>query len=165
MRTLYLMRHAQSDWGASFGSDHERPINGRGRGAAAAMGLWISGTGRIPDQVTCSTAMRARMTAEIAQTAGEWSAALRFEEALYEAHPTAIFHVIGAMDDSVGTAMLIAHEPGMSATLSLLLGDAPVKFPTAAAACVELAIDSWSHVEPACGRLLWFLPPRLLNGV
>ncbi len=102
------------------------------------------------------------MTAEIAHEAGGWGTDLRFDEALYEAHPTAIFQVIGAIDDSVSTAMLVAHEPGMSATVSLLLGAAPVIFPTAAVACLDLALDSWSQIEPACGRLRWFLPPRLL---
>ncbi len=127
------------------------------------MGRWITETGRPPEQVVCSTAARARMTAEIAHQAGDWSADLRLEEALYEAPPSAIFDVIGGIDDRLETVMLVAHEPGLSATLSLLLGAASVTFPTAAVACIELAPDGWSCVEPACGRLLWFLPPRLLH--
>ncbi len=127
------------------------------------MGRWITQTRRPPELVVCSTATRARMTAEIAHEAGAWSADLRLEEALYEALPTAIFDVIGAIDDSLEAVMLVAHEPGLSATLSLLLGAASVAFPTAAVACIKLAPDGWSCVEPSCGRLLWFLPPRLLD--
>ncbi len=157
------MRHAKSDWGAAFESDHGRPINDRGRRAARSVGRWISDTGEPPETVVSSTATRARMTAEIAHQAGDWNAELQFDDALYEAHPTTILHVIGGIQDRVATAMVVAHEPGMSATLSLLVGDAAVTFPTAAVACIELALDSWSRVEPACGRLRWFLPPRLLT--
>ena len=103
------------------------------------------------------------MTAEISHEAGGWNSELRLEEALYAADPPAIVDVIGGIDDNIATAMLVGHEPGMSATLSLLLGHAAVKFPTAAVACIELALDRWSSVEPTCGRLLWFLPPRLLD--
>ena len=70
------------------------------------MGRWITETGRPPEQVVCSTAARARMTAEIAHQAGDWSADLRLEEALYEAPPTAIFAVIG------GIVLLIAAGVG-----------------------------------------------------
>ena len=163
LRTLYIMRHAKSDWGASFDSDHQRPINDRGCSAARAMGRLIADTSLPPELVLCSTATRARMTAELVTEAAGLSAELRFDDALYEAHPTAIFEVLAAIDDRVAVAMLVAHEPGVSATLSLLLGDAPVAFPTAAIACVELAPESWSGVEPACGRLRWFLPPRILG--
>lgn len=163
LRTLYMMRHAKSDWGATFESDHQRPINDRGRSAARAMGRLIADAGLPPELILCSTATRARMTAELATESGGLSAELRFEDALYEAHPTAILDVLSAIDDRFASVMLVAHEPGMSATLSLLLGDAPVAFPTAAVACVELAPESWSCVEPACGRLQWFVPPRILG--
>jgi phosphohistidine phosphatase len=157
------MRHAKSDWGAAFDSDHQRPINDRGRRAAEAMGRLITETGRPPEHVVCSTATRARMTAELASEVGGWDAELCLEEALYGASPTTIFDVLSGIDDGIAAAMLVAHEPAMSATLSLLLGDAPVAFPTAAVACIELAPDSWSSIEPACGYLRWFLPPRILG--
>ena len=37
MKTLLLARHAKSDWGMPGLSDHDRPLNGRGRRDAPAM--------------------------------------------------------------------------------------------------------------------------------
>ena len=36
MKTLYILRHAKSDWGDSSLKDFDRPLNERGRKAAPA---------------------------------------------------------------------------------------------------------------------------------
>ena len=40
---------------------------------------------------------------------------------------------------------------------------AMVRFPTAAMARVDLAIDSWKDAAPGCGQLRWLVPPKLLT--
>ena len=42
--------------------DHARPLNKRGRRAAAALGHWLRETGHLPDEILCSTAARAQET-------------------------------------------------------------------------------------------------------
>ena len=37
LKTIYLLRHAKSDWAAEFRIDHERPISERGRKNAKAV--------------------------------------------------------------------------------------------------------------------------------
>ena len=45
--TLILMRHAKSSWDDLTLSDHERPLNKRGRASASAMGKWLRKNGQI----------------------------------------------------------------------------------------------------------------------
>ena len=66
-RTVLLFRHGKSDWNASYGRDHDRPLNTRGKRASRAMGNWLANTGPLPELVLCSTAIRARSTCDIAR--------------------------------------------------------------------------------------------------
>jgi phosphohistidine phosphatase len=51
MKTLYLLRHAKSSWKDETLSDIERPLNGRGRKAAEAIGDYLKRENVIPDLV------------------------------------------------------------------------------------------------------------------
>ena len=66
MKSVILFRHGKSDWNASYGSDHDRPLNSRGIKAAKKMGLFLSTKNQIPDIVISSTATRAKTTAQLA---------------------------------------------------------------------------------------------------
>ena len=50
MRTLLLLRHGKSDWGAGHETDADRPLAARGRDAARTMGRFIAAAGRSPEE-------------------------------------------------------------------------------------------------------------------
>ena len=60
--TLILIRHAKSDWDDPRLTDHQRPLNARGRRAAPRVGAWIADMGLTPQQALVSDAMRTRET-------------------------------------------------------------------------------------------------------
>ena len=62
MKRLILTRHAKSSWDDPLMSDHDRPLNERGKAAAADLGQWLASRGYVPDQVLCSDALRTRKT-------------------------------------------------------------------------------------------------------
>ena len=57
-RRLILMRHAKSSWKQPGLTDHDRPLNGRGRQDAPAMADALVARGWLPDAVVSSTAAR-----------------------------------------------------------------------------------------------------------
>ena len=65
MRQLLLLRHAKSSWKDSTLSDHERPLNKRGRAAARSMGELVARRGLLPDLILASSAVRVSETIEI----------------------------------------------------------------------------------------------------
>ena len=69
MRTLYVLRHAKSDWGDASLQDFDRPLNGRGRKAAKAMGSEMRERGLAPDLVYSSPSAR---TTETLARVEEW---------------------------------------------------------------------------------------------
>jgi len=160
MRSLLLMRHAKSDRSAARDHDHDRPLNDRGVRSAKLMGQFLAQTDQAPELVLASTATRALSTAHLAAESGRWGAEICPLPQLYGAGPAAMMALARRVDPAIGRLMLVGHEPGISQAVSYLLGRATVRFPTAAVACLQVA--EWPNLGPECGRLLWFLPSRLL---
>ena len=61
-RRLIVMRHAKSSWNSPAHSDHERPLNGRGRRDAPKIGAALVERGWTPELVLSSDAQRTRET-------------------------------------------------------------------------------------------------------
>ncbi|NJK89227.1 MAG: hypothetical protein HC923_07355 [Myxococcales bacterium] len=68
MKRLVLLRHAKSSWESDATSDHERPLNERGRLEAPLIGARLVEKGVVPDLVLCSDAIRALDTWRLAET-------------------------------------------------------------------------------------------------
>ena len=60
MKTLLILRHAKSSWKDSSLTDHDRPLNKRGKQDAPRMGKFLLQQGLTPDRIISSTAKRAR---------------------------------------------------------------------------------------------------------
>lgn len=165
MRTLLLLRHAKSDWEASSGSDHERPLNKRGRKAAALVGTFLAKAGVVPELVLSSSAVRARTTVELAAAAGKWESKVEVTPALYEAAPETVIAKLRRLPEEAQTVLLAGHEPTWSALASLLIGGGEIRMPTASVAAIEFDAESWAEVDRGRGKLLWLVVPRLLEGL
>lgn len=161
MVELILLRHAKSDWGAPSADDADRPLNPRGREAAGAMGRVLTLAGRAPDLVICSPARRARETADLAATAGEWAAPIVADPRLSPGSPAAVVAVVRERAGRAGRVLCVGHEPAWSQTTAVLTGGGRLKMPTGTAACLEA--PSWEALGPGTATLLWVLPPRLFT--
>lgn len=157
------MRHAKSDWNAESGSDHDRPLNRRGRSASRLMGNHLAGLKQVPQAVLVSSALRARSTVELAAAAGLWTCPIEIVPELYSATLAKIRDLIRSQDNSIGSLMLAGHEPTSSSLVSAFVGGGSHSFPTAAIARVDLALSSWTHVEFGTGQLKWLITPKTLQ--
>ena len=63
-RTLYLLRHAKSDWTDEQLDDHDRPLAPRGAEAVERLRRHVASAGVAPELVLCSSARRTVMTLE-----------------------------------------------------------------------------------------------------
>jgi phosphohistidine phosphatase len=162
MKHLYLLRHAKSDWGSGFSSDHERPLAPRGEEAARSVGRFLAALGRVPDEVVSSTAVRARTTAELAKEEGRWEAEIETTEEFYGAHPADLLTRVQGSSDSADWLLIVGHEPTWSETVGLLIGRADIRMVTAALARVDFSVESWQNVEFGGGELVWLVTPKLL---
>lgn len=161
MKRLYLLRHAKSSWDNAGLADHDRPLNDRGRRAAAFMGQVVRERGLLPEIVICSNAERARQTAELFCEAAGFDGETVAESRIYEASAGRLVEIVSTIEGAYGSAMLIGHNPGMESLIYYLTG-ALEPMPTAAIAIIELSIERWADIDAGCGRLADVLRPREL---
>jgi len=157
------MRHAKSSWGDPGLPDHERPLNGRGRRAATAVGRHLRDAGAHPDLVLCSSAIRARQTLDRLRLA---SSEIAIEDELYGAGPDELLARLRRIPDPVTTALLIGHNPGIEELAENLAREPrslPVKFATGSVIELSLPRDHWNVLEPGTGTVEAVVLPRDLG--
>jgi len=163
MKTLLVMRHAKSDWGAAFARDHDRPLNSRGEKAARQMGRFLTDGGAAPDLIISSTAVRALTTAELASNAGDWDCPIIASDGLYASNPEQVLDEISTVDPDVDRLLITGHEPTWSSLVGQLIGGGRVHMPTAAVACLDLPHGSWAKLSDGACQLRWLVTPKMLR--
>ena len=168
MKTLFLLRHAKSDWPAGA-RDFDRPLNARGKAAALAMGEELRRLGLAADHILASPAARVEETLAMVADGYGGRMAVNFHEDLYLASPETLLAFIRETENEHDRVLVIGHNPGLQ-QLALQLGatgpthDAiTAKYPTGALAEIELPIERWAEAEEP-GRIVRFLRPRDLKG-
>jgi phosphohistidine phosphatase len=122
VKRLTLMRHGDARWQDAGLSDLERPLNRRGTAAAEAMARRLFELELVPDLLLASPARRTRQTAEI--VARELSIPARRlvqEEALYLASAADMLKLVHATGPRVAHLLVVAHNPGVSELVELLV--------------------------------------------
>jgi phosphohistidine phosphatase len=163
-KRLVLLRHAKSSWSDPDLGDHDRPLNGRGRRTAPVVGRHLRDAGLVPDLVLCSSAVRARATLDRLGLPDD--VAVRVDDDLYGADADEIVELLRAVPDTVGSVLVIAHNPGLEELIELLVTDErsrPDRFPTAAVAELQLPIARWDEIAPHVAVLRTFVTPRELD--
>lgn len=166
MKTLYVLRHAKSDWGDESLPDFERPLNHRGRKSAKAVGAEMRDRGIRPDLVVCSPAVRAKETLGLVIDSYGQDLPVTEDRRIYEASTGALANIVRNAPDDVEHLMIVGHNPGFQDLVvalseqSSLRDEAAEKFPTAALAEIRFSIDRWSELAPETGQLEDLIKPR-----
>ena len=176
-RRLILLRHAKSDWPDV--PDRDRPLAKRGRRDAPRIGRWLHEHGYQPDVVVVSAATRTRQTWDLVAPELGGLPAVRFEPRAYAASALTLLYLAQELPARYRTALLIAHNPGLSelatslaappesdrgagpastgpaATRRAVKDNGPrpaISLPTAAVAVFEFTGD-WPSLTPGHARL------------
>lgn len=176
MHQLLLLRHAKSSWDAPDLSDRERPLNARGRRAAAQMRQVMQDLGLEPDVVLVSTARRTRETLELLEP-WEQTPLVEPMDRLYLASPETLLAALRDVADTARSVLLVGHNPGLHELAVSLIGshgesggyddmmqDLTRGFPSGALAEYAIA-GPWSRLGEGAARLIRFITPRSLEGV
>jgi phosphohistidine phosphatase len=162
MKTLLLLRHAKSSWKDDQLPDEERPLNKRGRKTASRMGRFLAEGGHLPDLIVTSPTVRTRETVRLIVESGGFAGPQEVAESLYPTTAEGCVDVLAAIDSSVDSVMLVAHNPGSEEFLEHLTGECH-SLPTCAVAVVRLPVDRWSDVtRQTAGELVTVWRPREL---
>lgn len=154
MRELLLIRHAKSSRDDLGCPDRDRPLNGRGKSEAPAMGKRLACLGICPERILVSPAKRARQTAaRIAAALDIGKKRLEEWEILYSGTIDDILGWLRWLPDRTHLVALIGHQPMLGELLHVLTGRSPAELPTCAGFHLVLDIDSWRGLGPTTGRV------------
>ena len=121
-RLLWLLRHAKTvPDPPPGGTDHERPLAPRGRRDADALARRLGPggdrlglpAGTLPQLVLCSSATRTAQTAERVLAEVDQAPPVTHLRSLYAATPEGVLDELRMVDDEVGAAMVVGHNPTM----------------------------------------------------
>jgi phosphohistidine phosphatase len=154
-RTLVIMRHAKAEQSATL-PDVERPLMPRGREDSVVAGGWLAAQNLVPNVVLCSPAVRTRGTWHgvaigLADAGATVAPTVRYENDLIYGGVNAALDVIRGLAADVEIALVIGHNPTVSA-LSTRLDDrtkrATAGLQTAGIA-VHTVTGSWADLRAA----------------
>ena len=165
-RTLIAVRHAKSSWDHDV-DDHDRPLSGRGRRDADALGRLLVQRALSPDLVLCSTAARTRETWERAHAVGATAGEVRLVRGIYQAWVPELVRLVRLTPDDISTVLLLGHSPGIPdlvehvcvRTDSADWAHLDQKYPTSGMAVITL-LGPWRDLGNSSAHLTSFTIPR-----
>lgn len=145
MKTLLILRHAKSSWDNARLTDHERPLNPRGRRDAPRMGRLLRDEELVPDLILTSSAERAFATAELVALHTDYEHEIVVTRDLYHAVPEDFVEALHEVGGDHEVILVVGHNPGLEELVNYLTGEEE-RMPTAALAQVALPIEGWDEL-------------------
>ena len=166
VRTLVAVRHAKSSWDHDV-EDHDRPLSGRGRRDADALGRLLVQRSLVPELVLCSTAARTRETWERAHAIGAPAGEVRLVRGIYHAWVPELVRLLRQTPDDISTVLLLGHSPGIPDLVDHLCvrtdsadwAQLDQKYPTSGVAVVAVPVP-WRELCSSTAELDSFAVPR-----
>lgn len=168
MHRLYVLRHAKSSWELAGELDYQRRLTERGETDTKLIAGVIEERGIAPDLVICSGATRARDTLQLIAPVLDAETPIKYEDRLYQATAMKVASVVREVDESVGSVLLVGHNPSFHDFSVDIAGSGDelerlaAKFPTAALAEFELS-GAWSELKSDSADLVGFTAPKQLR--
>jgi phosphohistidine phosphatase len=142
MKTLLILRHAKSSRKFPDLTDHDRPLNSRGKRDAPLIGKKLAKEGLVPDVIIASSAIRAHATAKKVAKASGYRGEIAVESSLYGRGPTTYLNILRNQLDQYDKVLLVGHNPDVEQLLHILTGT-EVVMPTCALAHLSLILERW----------------------
>ncbi|MBK7182342.1 MAG: histidine phosphatase family protein [Bacteroidetes bacterium] len=161
MKTLFLVRHAKSEWANENLADIDRPLNARGYKDAHFMSEQMKKNKLIPDLMIASPAIRATSTALIfARNLNYDCAAIRLKKMLYETTEKEYLKIISETENSKNSLMLFAHNPTLTMLSNRLTKPFTENIPTCGIVGIRFKINEWKEIMTATGELFLYDFPK-----
>jgi len=151
-----MLRHAAAEPAEGAAPDFERPLSGRGRAEALAAAQQLAASGLRVDRLLVSPAVRARETGVIVAARLGAAELVRHEPALYPGTPESLWATLQQLPEQVQCALLIGHNPALSALARECHAAPPgAELPTAGLCLAGFpASVRWSALSPQQGGAL-----------
>lgn len=161
MKTLYIMRHAKSSWKYEDLSDHDRPLNKRGRDDAPLMAQELAINNTKLQLIISSPAVRALTTATLVARELNYDADdIMVEERIYGADAEELLEITREAPAEVDSLMLVGHNEAITEFANLISPKHIASMPTAGVVALRFDCKSWYDIARENAELLFFDTPK-----
>ena len=161
MKTLYIMRHAKSSWKFEELSDHDRPLNKRGRTDAPLMGQELAANNAKLQLILSSPAVRALTTATlVARELNYDSDGISVDDRMYGASAKELLKIAHEAPANVDSMMMVGHNESISEFANLLSPKHVASMPTAGVVALRFDCESWQEIKRDNAELLFYDVPK-----
>ena len=161
MKTLYVHRHAKSDWDSDAKNDHDRPLNSRGERDAPYMASFCKRENIELDLLLSSTANRAESTMRHYQKALEFpESKITLDQRIYHSDVKTLMTILSELSDDVENVMIFGHNPTFTDLCHHLDGGFRDYLATCSRVKIDLEIDSWKEIYGDCGIVMEHIYPK-----
>ena len=160
MKTIYLIKHAKSDWSVSGISDAERDISKKGRKDIKTIGSYLTLRGILPDIILSSYALRAAQTSDILAQTIQSEAPKHYLNELYLTSADEIKEIIMVQDEAIESMFIVGHNPQLTELANMLTDEHIAKIPSLGIVAIDFDIDDWSELENKNGEIDFFIYPK-----
>lgn len=160
MKKLYIIRHAKATKDGYSYSDHDRPLESRGRKDAEKTAAYCLENLDKPNLLISSGAVRTVETLQYFKN-NYPEAGCIISNDLYLANSDTLRNAIEKADNKADVIYLVGHNPGMWELVNSLV-TANSDFPTCALAVFQADVDSWGKFFTSKPELIEFLTPKIL---
>lgn len=161
MKTLYLLRHAKSSWDFNELSDHDRPLNNRGRHDAPLMGRELLSREIALDLVLSSSAVRALTTASLVAKELEYDTdKIVINENIYGTDKKELYRIIRRTPDDINRLLVVGHNPEITELANLLSPEHIVDMPTTAVVGLRFTCLTWKETAKENAIFLFYDFPK-----
>jgi len=161
IKTLYLIRHAKSNWKDGRKWDFLRGLNKRGLHDLETMSSYIALRKIKPDIILSSCALRTQFTADALAEKIGYNGRIYYMKELYLTRPEMVLNVLSTQEDQYESMFFIGHNPVLTELVNMFINDEFTKFPTLGIFALKLDINSWKEiVEVRNAEIDFFIFPK-----
>lgn len=146
MKSILILRHANSDWSNDNVDDKERILDSRGIDQAKKTAKMMLLQKLKYDTIISSPATRALQTATIVKKETAFAKDIMVEECFYFSDLRRIIAVLRRLNPDVDNVLIVGHNPLWS-NLVLYLTDTRISMDTGSLAVVSADFKSWEQFD------------------
>ncbi len=164
MKELWIIRHAKSSWADLNISDHDRPLNQRGKRDAPFMADFMGTQFESPELFIYSSAKRAKQTAKIFRKTMQLSKNIfKQEPKFYHAPANEILHIIQGTNEDVNRIAIFGHNPGFTYLVNKLTDANHYNLATCGIAVVRSDVEFWANFGDSLCELIDLFEPKMFS--
>ena len=169
MKTVYLLRHAKSNWSDPYQIDKDRVLADRGVNDAVLLGSYVKRNSLNPNIIYCSTAQRCKQTLSLMNLGSDTRKKdIIYDDDLYGCHVSFLLNILFHQDKGVDSILLVNHEPTLSDLVSFLVPRNKIlrtdyqKYNTCGFSILKYKANDWSNINQESLASFEFVIPKNL---